>query len=389
MSSYISSNQNRFYVAIEGSYGQAQAVGVINRFPAMHVKAAQTAEVAKRLDKTGTRTHQGYTATGRLRTAFEVRSYLSVWSGAGEPSYGPFFSAACGAAASFSNGLLVASLINSTEIVSAVPHGLLVGSGLSWNNELRFVTAVLNPYTLTFNAPFAVNPHAGMLLGPTVTYRLSSSLPSFTLYDYWSAESRISRLLPGCAVDAMDLIVNGDYHDFRFSGPASDLIDAMSFVSGTAGLLAFPSEPAEANFNASGVPGHLGQAWLGGVPTEFLTLIDAKVQLKNNLELRRNEFGLVRPAAVVPGDRVVSSSFSVLVQDDAQTAALYLAAKQRQPFAAMLQLGQQQGQLMGIYLPQVISEVPDYNDSASRLAWDFTSNVAQGTNDDELFIAFA
>lgn len=187
----------------------------------------------------------------------------------------------------------------------------------------------------------------------------------------------------------MELSVNGDYHDFRFSGPASDLLDAASFVAGSGGMGAFPEEPPQADFSASGVPGHLGQAWLGTAASQFLTLTEAKVQLKNNLDLRRSEFGLVRPAAVVPGERVVSSSFSVLVQQDAPTAALYLAAKQRQPFAAMLQMGTQQGQLMGIYLPQVVAELPDYNDNSPRLAWDFQNSLAQGSTDDELYIAFA
>lgn len=165
MSSYIASNQNRFYVATETSYGQPQSVEASNRFPAVHVKAAQTAELAKRLDKTGTRTFQGSVATGRFRTAFDVRSYLSAWNGQGEPGYGPLFSAACGATASLSNGLIVNALISSTEIVSSAPHGLCAGAGLSWNNEIRFVTAVLNPYTLVFNAPFSSSPSAGMLLG--------------------------------------------------------------------------------------------------------------------------------------------------------------------------------------------------------------------------------
>ena len=55
----------------------------------------------------------------------------------------------------------------------------------------------------------------------------------------------------------------------------------------------------------------------------------------------------------------------------------------------MLQLGQAQGQLMGIYLPTVMPEMPQYNDSDSRLQWDFQSCQAQGTTNDELFIAFA
>jgi hypothetical protein len=87
--------------------------------------------------------------------------------------------------------------------------------------------------------------------------------------------------------------------------------------------------------------------------------------------------------------RVVSSNFTLLAQDDAQTTALYAAAKQRHPISAMLQLGQQQGQLMGVFLPRITPEIPNYKDSETRLLWEFKHNRAQGSSDDEVSIAFA
>ena len=54
----------------------------------------------------------------------------------------------------------------------------------------------------------------------------------------------------------------------------------------------------------------------------------------------------------------------------------------------MLQLGQQQGQLFGIYLKSVIPEVPAYDDSQTRLQWSFQSSRAQGGVNDEIYVAF-
>ena len=68
---------------------------------------------------------------------------------------------------------------------------------------------------------------------------------------------------------------------------------------------------------------------------------------------------------------------------------LYLSAKQRAPISVLLQLGQQQGRMMGIYLPSVTLEIPEYDDRETRLIWDFKANIAQGTNNDELFVALA
>jgi hypothetical protein len=87
--------------------------------------------------------------------------------------------------------------------------------------------------------------------------------------------------------------------------------------------------------------------------------------------------------------RVVSSHFVLLAQDDGQTTALYAAAKQRSPISAMLQLGQQRGQVMGIFLPNMTPEIPNYKDSDTRLQWEFKNNRAQGSSDDEIAIAFA
>jgi hypothetical protein len=55
----------------------------------------------------------------------------------------------------------------------------------------------------------------------------------------------------------------------------------------------------------------------------------------------------------------------------------------------MLQLGEQERQLCGIYAPAVIPEVPEFEDRETRLQWRFRNNRAQGTANDELIIAFA
>ncbi len=187
----------------------------------------------------------------------------------------------------------------------------------------------------------------------------------------------------------LEVVVNGDYHELTFSGPAADLIDSSSFSAGSAGLASFPLEPTIGNFDYSIVPGHLGQVWLGIVPNRFFTLSAANVEVKNNLALRAQEFGSPYPQAIVAGSREVAVNFTLLAVDDAQTTALYQAAKTRQTISAMLQLGQQTGQLMAIYIPNVVPEIPAFNDSEVRLQWEFKNNIAQGRLNDEIYIAFA
>ncbi|MFL6352379.1 MAG: hypothetical protein ACJ74Z_11095 [Bryobacteraceae bacterium] len=389
MANYISSNANRFYVGVEASYGQAAPVSAANRFPAVRLQAQQLVEAGRRLDKTGTRTFRGSPTDGRRRTAFQTRTYLTSWSGATEPSYGPLFRAALGKPGQLSSGVVVASVQNLTSIQTTLAHGLSAGSGVSFGNEVRFVTGVPDASTVVINAPFSVTPGANAGLRPAITYRLATALPSLTLYDYWDPITAVSRIVTGAAVDSLELSVNGDYHEFIFSGPAADLLDSSSFTGRMAGLSSFPAEPPVQEFNYSIVPGHLGQVWLGSPADRFFTVTEASIGVNNNIDVRNNEFGSSYPTAIAPGARVVSSNFTLLAQDDAQTRALYAAAKQRNLISTMLQLGQQQGQLMGIFLPSMTPEIPNYKDSETRLVWEFKHNRAQGSSDDEIFIAFA
>jgi hypothetical protein len=189
-------------------------------------------------------------------------------------------------------------------------------------------------------------------------------------------------------VDKLNIKINGDYHEFAFSGTAQDLVDSTSFTSGNGQLSTFPPEPPIGTFDYSIVPGHLGQVWLGNVPGQFFTLTDAQLSLSNNLDMRAHEFGSSLPRAISPGTRAVNLDFELYQMDDAATQGLYQAARQQSPISAMIQLGQQPNQLFAGYLKSLIPQVPEYNDGETRLKWHFSGSRAQGTVDDEITIAF-
>jgi hypothetical protein len=233
-----------------------------------------------------------------------------------------------------------------------------------------------------------VAPNANSQTGPTTLYQTAESLPSLTLYDYWSPTMAVQRVLGGMAVDTLSIKVNGDFHEFDFNGQAQDLVDTSSFQSGQFGMSAFPVEPSVTPINYSIIPGNLGQVWMGSSPTQFFTLTSAAVTFSNNLELRASEYGAILPSVISPGERTVSIDFGIYQMDDAGTAALYQAARQRSPISVMLQLGQQQGELFGIYMQSVVPEVPAFDDSDKRQQWQFQSCRAQGSVNDEIYVAF-
>jgi hypothetical protein len=389
MASYISSNANRFYTALESSYGSAAAIQGQSRIPALKLTVRQQLEVAARKDKTGSRTFPGLPAGGRRRTDFELQTYLTSWQGTvGGPSYGPLFQAALGGTPlAFGGGTVNASTTSGLLTFSA-PHGLNAGQAVSSAGEIRFAAAIVDANNVQLNAPFSVTPAAGATITGTVTYVPATELPSVTVYDYWDPSTAIQRLLCGAAVDQMEILVNGDYHEFHFSGVAQDVVDSSSFSAGAAQLQSFPVEPLVSGFDYSIVPGNLGQAWLGTSPTQFFTITNASIQLKNSLDTRTKEFGSALPRAISPGERSVNAAFNLLGMDDAATTGLYQAARQQSPITVMFQLGDVQGQVLAVNLKSVIPVVPEFDDSQNRLQWRFRSSRAQGTIDDELTVAF-
>jgi len=390
--SYISSQANRFYTALESAYGQVPAVAAANRIPALKLTVRQQLEVTGRKDKTGSRTFPGLPVGGRRRTNFELSTYMTSWqNGAGGPGYGPLFQAALGGAPlSFAGGAAASSTANG-RLGFAAPHGLAPGQGLTSGGEIRFVAVIVDAHTVQLNAPFTVLPASGAAIGGAITYVPATELPSVGIFDYWSPATALQRLLCGAAVDQMQIDVNGDYHEFQFTGLAQDVIDSSSLGAsggGVAELLSFPAEPALGAFDYSIVPGNLGQAWLGTSPTQFFTITSASIVLKNSLDARANEFGSSVPRAIAPGERSVTAAFELYSQDDAATTGLYQAARQQSPIGVLFQLGEAPGQMMGVYLKSVIPVVPEFDDSKNRLQWKFRASRAQGTVDDEIAVAF-
>jgi hypothetical protein len=388
---YISSNENRLYVAAEQSYGQVPSVGSGNRIPAVKLSTKQQMEQPERKDKTGSRSFAGIPWGLRRKTTYELTTYLTGWSQPGvEPGYGPLFCAALGGGPLFFSGGTAGSGSNGRVLNFAGPHGLSEGQAVTSGGELRFVCSIISATSVELNAPFTVTPGAGSPVGYTVTYQPQTELGSVSVFDHWSPATAVQRIVCGSAVDKLRVRVNADYHEFEFSGPAKDLIDSVSFAAGEGGLSSFPVEPILGDFDYSIIPGHLGQVWLGNTPDQFLTLTGAELVLDNDLEMRIREFGCLAqmPQCVSPGVRAVTVDLELYEQDDAVTQALYQAARQHSPIAVMFQLGQQTGQLFGAYLKGVVPAVPEFDDSDRRLQWRFASCRAQGTVNDELYLAF-
>lgn len=390
MSCYISSNENRHYVAVESELGQVPAITAGNRMPVVSLQVKQTTDRIDRRDKTGGRTWMGVPTGTRKSTNYEIKSYLTGWSEPGDqPPYGALVAAAMGRPVLHFNGGTLASSPSATRLQFAGASGLIPGQAVTYAGELRFVSTIVDAQTVEVNAPFTSPPGAGSPMGATYTYMLGSEIPGLSIFDCWSPAESVQRLVCGAAANELSVKINADFHEFSVSGGAVDVLDSTSFTNGQGGMTTFPAEPELEPFQYVIVPGHLGQVWLGATPDRFYTLTEGEVKLNNGIDMRTREFGAEGPRCIMPGQRKVSLDFRLYEQNSAATRALYEAARQRSPIQAMFQLGQQTGQLLGVYAKSVLPQVPEFDDGEDRLAWKFTGCRAQGTTDDELIIAFA
>ena len=387
--SYILSNTNRWYCAQEAAYGQVAAITAANRIPAVNLKVQNQREKAHRKDKTGTRTFAGLPAGLRRNTSFDATSYVRDWPDPTMlPPHAPLVEAAMGAPGVLWPGATTGTGSTQSTIYFLSPHGLNPGQAIVSGGEIRFVAAVVTPLVVVVNAPFSTAPVAGVPLSSTATFTLATQLPSVSLFDYWDPSDAVQRVLSGVGVDRMTVSMNGDFHQFEFEGMAQDLLDSASFQTGQGGLTAFPAEPTPTPVNYALVPGNLGEVWMGVIPNQMFTVTKASVEISNNLALREKEYGTILPLAIAPGAREVTMTLEFFSQDDTPTAALYQAARQQSPIGVMFQLGQTAGQLIGVYLKSVIPDVPQFEDSETRLQWQFRDTRAQGTVDDEVVVAF-
>jgi hypothetical protein len=374
---YISTDLNRTYSALESAYGVPPAISGADAFRALRVNLELVQEYLERRDKSGSRTFPGVIAGGRRHARFEVDAYLTPSGSAGAPpDMAPFFQAACGALPLTFAGGQAAAGCTTTSIVFGAPHGLAVGQAIVSGDELRFVTSVDSPTQVTVNPPFSAAPPAASNITATVNYPLGASLPSLAIFDYWDPAGAQQRYLSGGVVERMEVQVNGDFHQVRFAGRGADVV------------IPAPAEPASPAYTGSPLAGHLGQIWLGNPASKFSTLARAELQLDNGVELRGNEFGSAVALGSVAGLRRVGLDFEVFEMDDAQTQALYTAARNRTPIVAALQLGAATGSLFGAYLKGLTPQVPRYDQSERQLRWNFTGSRASGGVNDELWLAF-
>ncbi len=388
MADYILSNNNRYYAALEGSYGVVPTIASSQRVPGTRLAIATQKVSPARRDKTGTRTFLGAAGKPRRVISYEFETCVMAQdAGALPPAVGQLVQAALGGAPVQTGAQAATVSGGGFQVDYPAPHGMKEGSAVNVSGELRFVESVPSATSVRVSAPFTKASGATVAF-PAVAYSPAGAIPSVSLFDYWDPIASVQRVVRGAGVDEMEIHVDGTEHRLVFRGPAAELVDCASFQPRAGGLMAFPTEPAVDAATWAPVPGNLGQVWLGNSQTQVLTLTKAQVRFRNNLQTRDFEFGTNFPLALSPGQRDVEVQFEAYSTDESVFAELYQAAQTETPIPVTIQLGDQPGAMAAIHLKSFVPQVPHFDDSETRLLWSFASSRAQGTGDDEIYFAF-
>ncbi|MCS7042139.1 MAG: hypothetical protein NZR01_05050 [Bryobacteraceae bacterium] len=198
----------------------------------------------------------------------------------------------------------------------------------------------------------------------------------------------MQRILRGCVVDELELELNGDFHELTFRGAAAGIVNSASFEPGEGGLSSFPAEPEVQQLMDLPVPGHLGQVWIGTNAAPLGTLASARIRIRNHIDMRWRDFGLLAPRCVTPGDREVRIDLEIYSNDSEVCEAIHASADRREPMALMVQMGEIPGALCGIHVANFVPAPPEFLDGEERLRWRLRGCQAQGFRDDEVYLAF-
>ncbi len=388
MSCFINATNERLYGGLESQYGLARALAGTDRLSFRQLKVAERTRRTERRDKTGTRTRFAPHPEVRTDNRFELDCYFAGRS-AEDPIDGVtnLVEGTLGGERRSWEGLTVSDASGEGAVVGFnAAHGLQVGQAIRFQGQLRFVKAVNSTTVVTMSAPFGAGFQAGSTTGKAITLWPGDKPKPLTLGNYWSPAGTLDRVLAGCVVNEMSIALNSDFHGASFRGSVREVASVTGFAAGSTGLASFPSEPANPTQAFQLVPGHVGRLFLGGV--EYY-LLDLSLRFVNNADATTREFGMALSPCYSADLRELSLQFQLYAAEDAAVNQLHILARSRQETDLTIQLGNQPGQLVGIYVPRFVPEIPELKEADARVLMSYPKSLAYGVSNDEITVAFA
>ncbi|MCW5963464.1 MAG: hypothetical protein KIT83_05450 [Bryobacterales bacterium] len=388
MSCFINATNERLYGATEQQYGQARALSGSDRLSFRQLKVSERSRHAERRDKTGSRTRFAPHPEVRTDNRFELDCYFATRDPQ-TPTDGVanLVEAALGGERLTGNGLTVSEVsVNGQTVAFNAAHGLKAGQAVRFQGQLRFVKSVVNTTTITLSAPLGAGVQAGSVTGKTVSMWPGDKPKPLTMGNYWTPAGTLDRVLAGCVVNEMVVVLNSDFHGASFRGTVREVASVTGFAPGSTGLTSFPAEPPNPTQAFQLVPGHVGRLFIGDV--EYY-LLDLSLRFLNNADTTNREFGMALAPCYSADLRELSLQFQLYAAQDDAVNQLHMLSRSRVETDLTIQLGNQAGQLVGIHVPRFVPEIPELKDAETRVVMSYPKSLAYGVSNDEISVAFA
>jgi hypothetical protein len=275
----------------------------------------------------------------------------------------------------------IASASTTTGAVVAAATGLTVGQAVLINvttgspatgRVLRWLTAVAGT-TLTWAPALPQAAAVGDTLKSCVNYSLATALPNAVSIGHYMTST--SKEGTGAVVDMLKILFDAnDEVRWEASGPMKDRLATAQSQPGS--FTTVGSTPP------SGLIG--GMRWGSGA-VDFLKLA---ITINNTMELDNFNFGTSSAAGFFrKNQRTVNIELTAMLTDD-QT--LLTAAETGTDSNVLLaQCGQTEGNIVGVYCPNVDLDVPAHPDGEETLELQFSGSAKGVSGNDELRLAIA
>lgn len=386
---YISTYSHSVYIKPEVEDENTFSIANAKLSPIEAIEVNVNRKQLFRTDKTGFRSRTAIAGPQREEIQVKFNANATGWTDrSGGPVLSPVLESAL-ASRRKTGKIHTVDAVNANTISVQSESQLLVGSGLSFGDEIRFVKSILNERTFELSSAFTAPLSAGSMLLGCCDFRPGSEVQTFGIFEFWRPATAVQRALNGVCADRTTIEINSDFVSMSVVAFAKSMADSVSANTVTAPFPSAPvANPSEIS-SISPISGHLGQALVGSSGQRVCTIVQGRISIDNGIEARSDEFGCYGAKAFTLGRRRVDLDLYLYERTDEVSRNLFEGAIRNEPTSVMLQLGVGQGNMMGIYLPVVLMPVPIFVDSDSRVLWRFKGAIATGLQDDELFISLA
>ena len=220
--------------------------------------------------------------------------------------------------------------------------------------------------------------------GTSVTYSISDSIKSFSVFNARTPSTVLQQVAIGCVVTEVTISMGENTARCAFSGDCLWVADSVTFAqlgsgdTGKGGLTAIPSEPGTPTTTGAIIAGFTGGATVDG--NLLADIRNGTIKFNTGNAIPLDKFGSYYGGAPEGDTRSVTLSFSTYDNDSAAQTNLYSKALTKAKINAAMQIGTVPGNIYTFNVKGVQLATQDITEGQRKWQADFSDSRAAGTS---------